>query len=56
MAEAPKDIYKLKMYEKTIVPTLNGYYLYDVVRVPGGWIFSRNDLYAVFVPNTKDKS
>jgi len=46
-----KDIYDLEIYEEIRVksPT-TGFHLYDITRVPGGWIFSRADLYAVFVP------
>ena len=37
-----KDIYDLEIYEEIRVksPT-TGFHLYDITRVPGGWIFSR---------------
>jgi len=40
-----KDIYQLELHETMIVDMV-----YNVTRVPGGWIYSRLDSGSAFVP------
>lgn len=39
-----KNVYELKLHERTIVDFTDDYgFYYDVLRVPSGWIYQRFD-------------